>query len=78
MKHSRHDKIRISILASQYDIRISILASQYDTHRDTLFRLKTISNCMWIILWWSMKVLTILQSLFEMVHWLFIVFVKVS
>ena len=72
---------RAATIHSPHDmIRIAILASRYATFRDTLFRLETINNCMWIILWWSTKVLTILQSLFEMVHRhrLYIIFVKVS
>ena len=55
--HSPHDMIRIAILASRYD-----------THRDTLFRLGIISDCMSIIQWYSTMVFIKLQSLFEMVQ----------
>ena len=66
---SRWPSGRAATIHSPYDtICIAILASQYDTYRDTLFRLEVISICMRIILWWSTKVLTRLQSLFEMVH----------
>ena len=52
--------IRAATIHSPHDtICIAILASQYDTCRDTLFRLEIFSNCMWIILWCSTKVLTI-------------------
>ena len=74
-------QIRAATIHSSHDrIHIAILASQYDTYHDTLFRLQIISNCMKNILWGSTKVLTIFQSLFEMVHShiLNIIFVKVS
>ena len=45
----------------------------HDTCHNTLFTFEIISNGMWIILWWSTKVLTILQSLFGRTafNWLF-------
>ena len=73
-----HPRSRAATIHSPHDtIRITIFASRYDTHRDTLFRLEIISNCMRIILWCSTMVFTILRSLFEMVH-IFNIFVKVS
>ena len=70
---------RAATIHSPHDtIYIAILDSRYDKYRDTLFRLETISNCMRIILWSSTMVITIFQSLFEMVHsHMFNIFVKV-
>ena len=60
---------RAATINSPHDtIHIAILASRYDSYRNTLFRHEIISNCMRIKLWSSTMVLTILQSLFEMVH----------
>ena len=60
---------RAAMIHSPHDtIRIAILASRYDTYRNTLFRLEIISNRLRILLWCSTMVFTILQSLFEMVH----------
>ena len=69
---------RAATICSLHDtIRITILASRYDIYRDTLFRLEIISNCMRIILWSSTMVFTILQSLLEIVQSYVNIFVKV-